>query len=105
MRSSNRYVTLTESVKKQVEVSTEEFYVINENKGSRIVDVTIALKSADGTVLTHEYYQVRGQHYDLLMSESPDFAPGKPPNEYREADLWHIIDLIRETTNGDGTVD
>lgn len=62
-----------------------------------MIAVTINLKNKNGDVVKTESYEIIGEHYDLLMSESPGFADGKPANEYRESDLWYIIDMLRES--------
>ncbi len=40
-----------------------------------------------------QYITLRGEWYDLLMSESPDWAPGKPAGSFREADVFQVLDL------------
>ncbi|OCT12636.1 hypothetical protein A8709_33030 [Paenibacillus pectinilyticus] len=74
---------------------TEEMSRINETKILKNVEVTITYKDQSGFILKNEQFLISGDNYDLLMTENPDFAPGKPANEYREADLWHVIDLLR----------
>jgi hypothetical protein len=95
VRSIRGTVTVSEIIENNIPVVSEEFITINENKQSEIIQVFISVKSADGTVVKEEGYQIFGDEYKSLMSESPSFAPGKPANEYREVDLWHIIDSIR----------
>ena len=74
----------------------EEITVINEYKELGTISIVVSYKTSDGITISKDDYQISGEDYDLLMSQSPDFAPGKPENEYREVDLWFIIDLIRE---------
>lgn len=38
---------------------------------------------------------IDGENYELLMSESPEFALGKPANDFRIEDLWYMIDKVR----------
>jgi len=49
---------------------------------------------ADGKVLGTKQYTISGDNYDLLMSASPVFAPNKPQDDFREEDLWYVINLI-----------
>ncbi|MER2057237.1 MAG: hypothetical protein ABTA16_00355 [Niallia sp.] len=70
--------------------------IISEVKNyeeKRIVVVTKYLndlESSDGTTTI-----IEGEYYDLLMSQSSEFTEGKPLNDYREHDLWYVIDLKR----------
>jgi hypothetical protein len=75
--------------------TTEDFSEINESKLNKKISVTILFMNEANEVLQTEIIEIIDEKYELLMSESPDFAIGKPFNEYREEDLWHIVDLIR----------
>jgi hypothetical protein len=77
--------------------TTEELVSIMETKLNRLVQVRVHIKDGHGEVIQNEAFDISDENYDLLMSESPSFAPGKPLNEYREQDIWHVIDLIRMT--------
>lgn len=94
MRTCNKEVTIVNTVEENVSVNNEEIININENKTLKMITVTINYL-ADSTSVKQENIIISGDNYDSLMSENPSFAPGKPENEYREADLWYIIDLIR----------
>lgn len=65
-----------------------------DNYVNRTVDVTVGYYNSDYKLIATKAFFINGQLYDKLMSESPDFAPGKPLNEYREQDLWFIIDQL-----------
>lgn len=55
----------------------------------------IDFQDSNGQVLHMETIQIDGEMLTLLMSEGPEFAPGKPAGDFRKDDLWHVIDLIR----------
>lgn len=95
MRSINRSIPKTETVE-VVKVATSEVlaYIVEQKPMSRI-EVVIHFNDANGLLLESEMIEIAENNYELLMSESPSFAPGKPQNEYREEDLWHVIDQIR----------
>lgn len=96
MRSSDKVLTIEQYqlTEVQLPVSTEEFIEIRENKLSRQIDVLIAYKDDDGDIIKQEQKTINGTFYELLMSEYPNFALNKPLNEYREQDLWYVIDLM-----------
>lgn len=95
MRTTNRTFVQPITRKEELVATSEEIFTINEHKGARTIEVSVAFKAADGSVLGYEHHHISGAHYDSLMSEAPVYAPGKPKNEYREIDLWYVIDLIR----------
>lgn len=96
-----RDINKTFDLKKTVDVETVEtavkeiLSVIYENKAREYVDVEVQYITESGQVISQENYAITDQKYELLMSESPGFAPGKPYGEYREVDLWYIIDQMR----------
>ncbi|WP_331697658.1 hypothetical protein [Paenibacillus sp. IITD108] len=64
-------------------------------KPTKTIEVLIHLKDEQDEVIRSEQVAISGTMYELLMSENPSFAPNKPQNEYREVDIWYIVDLIR----------
>ncbi|CDN44187.1 hypothetical protein [Paenibacillus sp. P22] len=66
------------------------------NKNEQYVVVEIALLDENQVIATTKRYEITGDDYNLLMSASPDFALGKPAGEFREVDLWYIIDQIEK---------
>lgn len=89
MRELNREIVV------MAEQTHEDIVVILENKLDMKIDLTVHLYRADESLINPEYYTIDGENYNLLMSADPEFAPGKPENEYREVDLFHLIDKIR----------
>ncbi|CDN41180.1 hypothetical protein [Paenibacillus sp. P22] len=94
MRKINEVVTSQQLSIVQKTVISEDVQSIYEHQTERFVNVTTALRDTEGAIVSTRVHAITGVFYDLLMSQSPDFAPGKPANEYREADIWHVIDLI-----------
>lgn len=97
MRDVSIPVIITKEVQAEVVATKEEILRINENKINANIEVEVALKTDNDEVLQVMTYYIVNDKYELLMSESPEFAEGKPANEYREIDLWYIIDLIRKS--------
>ena len=77
-------------------ITNEEVLTEIKNRTLKYIEVEIAQYDSDLYEVAKQRYTIDGDKYELLMSESPDFAPGKPKNDYREDDLFYIIDLIRE---------
>lgn len=94
MRVSEKEITVVRSVISKVLAATEHLISINNYKESRTLVATVQYRDQDDLEIGQRTWYVTGEKYDLLMSESPNFAPGKPENEYREVDVWHIIDLL-----------
>lgn len=95
MRTVNKEITKTRANTYSVTATTEKIISINENKSSKLVHVLTQYEDSDGNVLSQNNVVITGDDYDLLMQAGPDYAPQKPLNEYRETDLFHLIDLIR----------
>ena len=97
MRDCNVTITSVNTTKNNVtiEVVKEEIVSICEYKQDKFVAVTVAKYDSDNNNVAVENYVIKGDNYDLLMSANPSFAPQKPANEYREADLWYVIDQVR----------
>lgn len=95
-----RTVSIQENYMKPILINglivKEDFKEINENKLYKLISVTVQQFDNEDYMIREIQHTIEGDKYELLMSESPDFAAGKPKNEYREIDLWYVIDLIRE---------
>ena len=95
MRTINREISRVK-VENVAEMATAEQIVnIFEDKRSKVISIVVALTNVESEFIYEEHYEIKSDHYELLMSEYPDFAPSKPKNEYREEDIWHFVDLIR----------
>jgi hypothetical protein len=95
MRTINKEITKMQETSCTVIASTENIVSISENKNIRVVYVVTEYKDSDGNSIGQENTTIAGDDYTLLMQERPSYASQKPLNEYRESDLWYIIDLIR----------
>ena len=69
---------------------------IYENKEIQVINVYLRYLDAENSIISEvRRVDIEKENYELLMSERPSFAPGKPANEYRECDLFYFVDLIR----------
>jgi hypothetical protein len=57
--------------------------------------VVMVSTSTEGHAEQFNSFTISGADYDDLVSEAPEWAPDKPAGTYRNADLWHFIDLQR----------
>lgn len=94
MRSVNYTINKSVPTIQPVSVTNEEFVRIVEDKAEETIMCIVNAYSGIELVETKSII-INGDKYSLLMSGSPTFATGKPANEYREIDLWYVIDLIR----------
>lgn len=94
MRSINKSVTINQETVTAINIVRQQIVMINENKNNKIIEVVVESYDIEGHLADSQFIKISSDMYDLLMSESPDFAPGKPIDEYRESDLWYIIDMI-----------
>lgn len=94
MRNVSKEIIHTKEVNVTETIVQENISQILENKNAKIMQVTVESYNANNELILKKDYVVDNGNYDLLMSANPSFAPNKPENEYRESDLWYIIDLI-----------
>jgi len=85
--------TTTETVVNSTAV-TEEITNIIRNLSMKVVNVQVTYYDSSGNALSYENYNISGDNYTLLMSESPSWASGKPSGEYRQDDLWFLMDYM-----------
>lgn len=96
MRTSSKVIKKIVSTEQNINVATERIIEINENKINNRIIVTYGFYDEQGAMIEQKSCIIQDSLYELIMSDSPDFAPGKPENEYRESDLWYIIDMLDE---------
>lgn len=94
MKNSNRKINVKVWTDVEQSVAYEVIQVIHENKIMKTISLEIEYFDDEMMPIFKEQKLIEGDFYHKLMSESPEFAPGKPENEYRELDLWYIIDQI-----------
>ncbi|WP_445506785.1 hypothetical protein [Niallia sp. 03190] len=95
MRTVNLNIDITRVMSETKSVVEEDILIKNDSKSQKYLYVQTVYRDANRTPIKYNDISITGSYYDLLMSQTPDFAPNKPLNEYREVDLWYIIDLIR----------
>jgi hypothetical protein len=74
----------------------EDIISTSHDKISKRLQLTVHLYRADGTLINPETYVIEGEDYTFLMSVDPAFTEGKPEGDYREVDLWCMVDKLRE---------
>lgn len=74
----------------------EDIISTSHDKMSKRLAFTVNLYREDGSLINPESYLIEGEDYNYLMSVDPAFTEGKPENDYREVDLWCMVDKIRE---------
>lgn len=91
MRASIKEVTVTQMVQTTATNEDIDHYIVTANS----VAVHVKYMGSEGQLLSSETFEIIGDNFELLMSSNPEFAPGKPENEFRRSDLWHFVDLLR----------
>ena len=96
MRTAQRTVEVSKTIPVKVTIVKEDIKSISENKAMKQIDVVVAAYDENNNLIQENLVIIVADKYDLLMSANPNFAPNKPENEYRENDLWYIIDLLSQ---------
>lgn len=76
---------------------TEEIRAIEDYTNEK-VRVTVGSVDENGVFIhpqNFEVYDIVGDDYAELVSDGPEWAPGKPAGTYRRDDLWRFIDKLR----------
>lgn len=89
----NKPITVNEQQVVEVEKTATRIYFhsINENKDNRYLETRFSYMDDNDQIIKSQSIILPDDKYDLLMSESPEFALGKPANEYREVDLYYVM--------------
>lgn len=74
----------------------EDFQYINHYKSNSYAEISTVFFNDKDEPIQHNYYEITGELYELLMSDSDMFPPGKIKGEFRDEDLWCIVDKIRD---------
>lgn len=80
---------------------TEDFGIINETPGVSVV-FTVGKKQDNGNWLmgqNFEQFTIIGEQYTELNGPAQSWCPDKPTGTYRNEDLWHYVDLQRNSVN------
>lgn len=74
----------------------EDIMYINHSIPENYISVGTRLFNSSNEIIREENIIISGEKYDLLLSESSEFEGGKQEGSYREKDVWHIVDKIRD---------
>jgi len=78
---------------------TEDFGIINETPGVSVV-FTVGKKLDNGNWFmgqNFEQFTIIGDQYTELNGPAQSWCPDKPTGTYRNEDLWHYVDLQRNS--------
>jgi hypothetical protein len=80
---------------------TEDIMTIYETPGVG-VKVYVGVLAEDGQSFDNASYKpqeflISGEMYTELNGPPTSWAPDKPDGTYRNQDLWHFIDILRNT--------
>jgi len=79
---------------------TEDIQSLDEYPKEKLIRVVVGNVDADGIFIVPQLfktYEIRDEMYDELNSANPSWNPTKPEGTYFNDDLWHFIDLIRQS--------
>lgn len=77
----------------------EDLRTIEETPGIS-VRVSVGKTTSTGEFIVPQAYQlymIDGDMYTELNGPPTSWAPDKPDGTYRNQDLWHFIDILRNT--------
>jgi len=78
---------------------TEDISLIDESPGIQ-VRFLVGLKDGNGNWVIPQQFQtfiVMGEQYTELNGPPLSWCPDKPTGTYRNEDLWHYVDLQRNS--------
>jgi hypothetical protein len=78
----------------------QEIQSLQESPQNKLIRVVVGNVDAEGTFVIPQYfkmYEIRAEMYDELNSANPSWNPTKPAGTYFNDDLWHFIDLLKES--------
>ena len=78
---------------------TEDINFINENPGISVM-FTVGKKEESGNWVigqNFEQFTITGEQYTELNGPPLSWCPDKPTGTYRNDDLWHYVDLQRNS--------
>jgi hypothetical protein len=78
----------------------QEIQSLQESPQNKLIRVVVGNVDAEGAFVIPQYfkmYEIRAEMYDELNSANPSWNPTKPAGTYFNDDLWHFIDLLKES--------
>lgn len=88
---------------RQIDIPAQIIYetiVLVEESPNSWVRASVAKTDANGELLTDQVaqqYMIEGDNLTELLVGNPSWSPNKPAGTYDNEDLWHFIDLIRQS--------
>jgi hypothetical protein len=85
---------------RKIQVSAVAAHEVNEEVLNYTVDFTMKSVSAivgtleNGEVTSHRLVNLGREGFDMLMSESPAWAVGKPKDNFRRQDIFSVLDIM-----------
>ena len=95
MRTTNRTVDKLTTITVTEVGITEEFIYRQDFPLQKLYMTRTRLLNDNNEMVEEQDINITGDDYDLLMSQSPEFSPGKVAGDCREEDVWYMVDLIR----------
>lgn len=95
MRNVNKIITVTKVITVDEVINVENISEINIRSKEKNMNVTVEGLNSLGEILQSELFVFNQENYDLLFSIDELFDEGKMEGSYREADLWKMVDKIR----------
>jgi hypothetical protein len=78
----------------------EEIQSLQEFPDEQLVTVIVGVTDAQGVFIVPQQfktYQITGDMYTELNSANPSWDTAKPAGTYFNEDLWHFIDLLKQS--------
>lgn len=88
---------------RQVDIPAQVVYeaiVYLEELPNTWVRASVGKTDVNGELLpnqTAERYTIEGDNLVELLSPNPSWSPNKPGGTYDNEDLWHFIDILRQS--------
>ena len=82
------------------ETFVEEIQSLEEYPNAKHIRVTVGRLGSDNDFIVPQQfsvYKIQDDMYTELNGPPTTWAPDKPNGTFRNQDLWHFIDLIRNT--------
>jgi hypothetical protein len=76
----------------------EDIYSLQELPDNQSIRVVVCATSSQGEFLVPsqcQEFMITGDMYVELNGPATSWAPDKPDGTYRNEDLWHFIDILR----------
>lgn len=81
--------------------TVQEEIVVVEEAVNQYVRIVVGILNPDGesfnTNLGVQEYRITGDDLAELNGPPTTWSPNKPNGTYRNEDLWHFVDLIRQS--------